>query len=148
MLLPVTIAAPYTPPPPPLHTADVGLTLGHALPALSQRLYVLMHEICSIWWSLSWSSIFHIHVTPCHQLLVAKKGPFSLHRACFPRHAAENTSTQADDITGMLREYAVSLGIKGSICHLVEWQIHPFISKGTMCGPYKVILVWAVLTMR
>ena len=29
--------------------------------------------------------------------------------------------------------YVVSLDIKGYICQFVKWQIHPFISKKTMC---------------
>ena len=28
--------------------------------------------------------------------------------------------------------YLVSLDMKGCICHFVKWQIHPFISKGTI----------------
>ena len=28
--------------------------------------------------------------------------------------------------------YIVPLDMKGCICHFVKWQIHPFISKGTI----------------
>ena len=28
--------------------------------------------------------------------------------------------------------YIVSLDMKGCICHFTKWQIHPFISKGTI----------------
>ena len=31
-----------------------------------------------------------------------------------------------------LFDHDVPLDMKGWICHLVKWQIHPFISKGTM----------------
>ena len=31
-------------------------------------------------------------------------------------------------------EYIVPLGMKGCICHFAKWQIHPFISKGTIYG--------------
>ena len=27
----------------------------------------------------------------------------------------------------------VALNIKGCICHLAKWQIHPFIAKATIC---------------
>ena len=31
-----------------------------------------------------------------------------------------------------VRRYYVSFDMKGCICHFVKWQIHPFISKGTI----------------
>ena len=31
--------------------------------------------------------------------------------------------------------YFVPLDMKGSICHIVKWQMHPFISKGTISPP-------------
>ena len=29
--------------------------------------------------------------------------------------------------------HIVPLDMKGCICHFAKWQIHPFISKGTIC---------------
>ena len=31
-----------------------------------------------------------------------------------------------------LSQHNVPLDMKGSICHFAKWQIHPFISKGTI----------------
>ena len=34
----------------------------------------------------------------------------------------------------------VPLDMKGCICHFAKWQIHPFISKGTICEPTRLTL--------
>ena len=40
--------------------------------------------------------------------------------------------------------HIVPLEMKGCICHFTEWQIHPFISKGTTCRFICHFTMWQI----
>ena len=63
------------------------------------------------------------------------------------RIRSESVSTKimykAKKSIDIIKEHIVPLDMRGCICHLVKWQIHRFISKGTIC--YYVLVIFCLL---